>query len=102
MHADAARKKLGRVARSHPDDRPFPLGRCIPARSRFHASGAATLSPMDLKLLESTLVASEEPSLRAGQVWEWTARGAASYDEMTNLPAALRERLTDELPFSTL
>ena len=57
---------------------------------------------MDLKLLESTLADRGEPGFRAGQVWEWTARGAASYEEMTNLPAALRERLAGELPFSTL
>jgi 23S rRNA (adenine2503-C2)-methyltransferase len=57
---------------------------------------------VDLKLLERTLAAGGEPRFRADQVWEWTARGAASYDEMTNLPGALRERLADELPFSTL
>jgi 23S rRNA (adenine2503-C2)-methyltransferase len=57
---------------------------------------------MDLKLLENTLEAGGEPRFRADQVWEWTARGAASYDEMTNLPGALRERLAGELPFSTL
>jgi 23S rRNA (adenine2503-C2)-methyltransferase len=57
---------------------------------------------MDLKLLESTLADRGEPRFRADQVWEWTARGATSYDEMTNLPAALRDRLAGELPFSTL
>src|SRR5438067_11194909 len=57
---------------------------------------------MDLNLLESTLAAGGEPRFRADQVWEWTARGASSYDEMTNLPGALRERLAGELPFSTL
>jgi 23S rRNA (adenine2503-C2)-methyltransferase len=35
-------------------------------------------------------------------VWEWAARGAASYDEMTTLPKALRAALADEVPFSTL
>ncbi|HKT06434.1 MAG TPA: hypothetical protein VJR24_00950, partial [Gemmatimonadaceae bacterium] len=30
---------------------------------------------------------------RAAQVWEWVARGARGYGEMTNLPAPLRERL---------
>ena len=35
-------------------------------------------------------------------MWEWTARGASSYDEMTNLPAALRERLVAEVPLSSL
>jgi 23S rRNA (adenine2503-C2)-methyltransferase len=57
---------------------------------------------MDLKQLESTLAESGEPRFRANQVWEWTARGAGSYDEMTNLPGPLRERLAGELPFSTL
>ena len=41
----------------------------------------------------ATLADAGEPSYRAGQVWEWVARGAAAYEEMTNLPAALRERL---------
>jgi 23S rRNA (adenine2503-C2)-methyltransferase len=57
---------------------------------------------VDVALLEQTLADAGEPSFRAKQVWEWTARGAASYDEMTNVPAALRARLTDEVPFSTL
>ena len=55
---------------------------------------------MDLVRLEDAL--SGEPSFRARQVWEWTARGASGYDAMTNVPAPLRARLTDEVPFSTL
>ena len=35
-------------------------------------------------------------------MWEWTARGAAGYEAMTNLPAALRAELADAVPFSTL
>ena len=61
-----------------------------------------TPSLMDLELLDETLTADGEPRFRSQQVWEWTARGVTSYDEMTNLPAALRSRLADELPFSTL
>jgi 23S rRNA (adenine2503-C2)-methyltransferase len=57
---------------------------------------------MDLALLDDRLAALGEPRFRAGQVWEWTARGAAGYDEMTNLPAALRERLAGDVLFSTL
>jgi 23S rRNA (adenine2503-C2)-methyltransferase len=57
---------------------------------------------MDLALLDDRLAALGEPRFRAGQVWEWTARGAAGYDEMTNLPAALRETLAAEVPFSSL
>jgi len=63
---------------------------------------AAKLSPVDLELLESRLAEGGEPRFRADQVWEWTARGAGSYEEMTNLPGELRERLAGELPFSTL
>ena len=37
-----------------------------------------------------------EPAYRARQVWEWLARGAGSYEEMTNLPAALRDALAEQ------
>lgn len=57
---------------------------------------------MDLTLLDDVLARSGEPDFRSKQVWEWTARGASSYEEMTNLPAALRERLAEEVPLSTL
>jgi 23S rRNA (adenine2503-C2)-methyltransferase len=57
---------------------------------------------MDLALLERTLAARREPTYRARQVWEWTARGAASYEEMTTLPKTLRSVLEDEVPYSTL
>jgi 23S rRNA (adenine2503-C2)-methyltransferase len=57
---------------------------------------------MDLALLERALDERDEPTFRARQVWEWTARGAASYAEMTNLPRPLREELGSEVPFSTL
>ena len=57
---------------------------------------------MDLALLEQTLADAGEPGFRAKQVWEWTARGARSYDEMTNLPAALRAQLAAQVPFSSL
>src|SRR5437660_7460450 len=57
---------------------------------------------MDLDLLERTLRERGEPAFRARQVWEWTARGARGYAEMTNLPRALREELPTVVPFSTL
>jgi len=57
---------------------------------------------MDLALLDDRLAALGEPRFRARQVWAWTARGAAGYDEMTDLPAALRSTLADEVPFSSL
>ena len=57
---------------------------------------------MDLELLDRTLADAGEPAFRARQAWEWTAGGAAGYDEMTNLPVALRERLEASVPYSTL
>jgi 23S rRNA (adenine2503-C2)-methyltransferase len=57
---------------------------------------------MDLHLLDQTLAARGEPPFRARQVWAWAARGALGYEEMTDLPAALREELARELPFSSL
>ena len=57
---------------------------------------------MDLALLDRTLAERGEPGYRARQVWEWTARGVASYEEMTTLPKSLRSALADEVPFSTL
>jgi 23S rRNA (adenine2503-C2)-methyltransferase len=57
---------------------------------------------MDLALLERALAERSEPAYRARQVWEWVARGASSYDEMTTLPKSLRSALADEVPLSTL
>jgi len=57
---------------------------------------------MDRDLLDRTLVDSGEPAYRAAQVWEWVARGVGSYEEMTNLPGTLRDRLAAVVPLSTL
>jgi 23S rRNA (adenine2503-C2)-methyltransferase len=57
---------------------------------------------VDLVLLERTLAERGEPAYRRRQVWEWTARGASSWDEMTTLPKALRADLADSVEFSTL
>ncbi|HWF33783.1 MAG TPA: 23S rRNA (adenine(2503)-C(2))-methyltransferase RlmN [Solirubrobacteraceae bacterium] len=57
---------------------------------------------MDLELLERTLSDGGEPAFRARQVWRWASAGAHAYAEMTDLPRALRERLTAEVPFSSL
>jgi 23S rRNA (adenine2503-C2)-methyltransferase len=57
---------------------------------------------MDLQLLDQTLAANGQPPFRAGQIWSWVAKGAQGYEQMTNLPSALRETLARELPFSSL
>ena len=57
---------------------------------------------MDLDLLERRVAELCEPGYRARQAWDWAARGAESYDAMTNLPRALRDTLVTDVPFSTL
>jgi 23S rRNA (adenine2503-C2)-methyltransferase len=57
---------------------------------------------MDLDLLDQTLSSSGEPRFRARQVWAWAARGVHGYEEMTDIPAALRAALAEQLPFSSL
>jgi 23S rRNA (adenine2503-C2)-methyltransferase len=57
---------------------------------------------VDLGLLSERLAELGEPSYRAAQVWHWVARGAGSYAQMTNLPAALRSELEHRVPLSTL
>ena len=57
---------------------------------------------MDVALLERALAEEGQPSYRSRQIWEWAARGAAGYSEMSNVPAGLRARLEEEVPYSTL
>ena len=39
-----------------------------------------------------------QPGFRAKQVYTWLHKGARSYEEMTNLPKSLRDRLAEEYP----
>jgi 23S rRNA (adenine2503-C2)-methyltransferase len=57
---------------------------------------------VDRALLQRRLSERGQPAYRAGQVWDWAARGVGGYAEMTNLPGALRSELEQEVPFSTL
>src|ERR1019366_3515528 len=57
---------------------------------------------MDLHELDQTLADRGEPRFRARQVWAWAARGVGGYEDMTNIPSALRGALARELPFSSL
>jgi len=43
-----------------------------------------------------------QPAYRTRQVWQWLARGAGSFDEMSNLSVELREQLAERLPITTL
>ena len=41
-----------------------------------------------------------QPSFRAKQVYTWLHKGVRSYDEMTNLPKALRDALAEQYPIN--
>ncbi len=48
--------------------------------------------------LRELVQACDEPAYRAAQIMEWAYRhGARSYDDMTNLPRAMRDRLAGEV-----
>ena len=39
-----------------------------------------------------------QPAFRAKQVYSWLHKGVKSYEEMTNLPKALRDTLSQQYP----
>ena len=54
------------------------------------------LKSMTLEEMETLLKSMGQPSFRAGQVFSWLHKGAVSFDEMTDLPKSLREKLAAE------
>lgn len=46
--------------------------------------------------IEAAFAEMGEPKYRAKQVFQWLGRGVSTFDEMTNLPKALREKLLSE------
>ena len=79
--------------------RPSAIRGCGHPRLRRATSKLGTV---ELELLNRELAEAGQPSYRAEQVWEWVARGARGYEEMTNLPEELRERLAERVPLSAL
>jgi 23S rRNA (adenine2503-C2)-methyltransferase len=57
---------------------------------------------MDLELLDRALAEEGQPPFRAKQVWEWLAHGVDHWDQMTNVPTALRQQLAQRVPLSSL
>ena len=55
-----------------------------------------------LTLPELTAIVKElgQPAFRGKQVYTWLHKGVRSYDEMTNLPKAFRDRLAEEYPIN--
>ena len=55
---------------------------------------------MTLEELTAALKELGEPAFRGKQVFTWLHRGVSSYDEMTNLSKALREKLSGAYPLT--
>ena len=55
----------------------------------------ANILNYSLTELESLVLGMGEKKFRAKQIFGWLARGAASYDEMSNVPAGLRRNLAE-------
>ncbi len=53
------------------------------------------IKSMDLEELTAWLKAQGEPAFRARQIFRWLYRGAASFEEMTDLSKALRQKLEE-------
>ncbi len=58
----------------------------------------ATVYDLSREQLAERLIAWGEPAFRAKQVWSQLWKRAATYDDMSDVSPALRERLADELP----
>ena len=56
------------------------------------------LKSMTLSELGAVFKEMGEPAFRAKQVYQWLHRGVRTYDEMTNLPQPLREKLNQNYP----
>ena len=53
------------------------------------------LLDLELNKMEELLVSMGEPKFRAKQVFGWLYKGVSSFDEMSNVPAVLREKLAE-------
>lgn len=57
------------------------------------------IKSMNLSEIENVIASLNEPKFRAKQIFDWLqVYGAMSYDEMTNLPKALRNILNEKYP----
>ena len=56
------------------------------------------LKSMTLPELTAVIRELGQPAFRGKQVYTWLHRGARSYEEMTNLPKALRDTLAAQYP----
>ena len=79
---------------------------CAPMNSEAHAQGegsAREIRSMYPDEVKEVMAALGEKPYRAAQLFSWLhEKGAQSYDEMTNLPKKLREKLEEAYPLQPL
>ena len=56
------------------------------------------LKSMTLSEMSAYLKELGQPAFRAKQVYTWLHKGVRSYEEMTNIPQALRQLLAEKAP----
>ena len=56
------------------------------------------IKSMTVQEIEAVLKELGQPAFRAKQVFSWLHKGVSSYEEMSNLPNALRQILTEQYP----
>ncbi len=56
------------------------------------------IKSMTVEEIGAVLKELNQPSFRAKQVFSWIHKGVSAYEEMTNLPQALREKLAERYP----
>jgi 23S rRNA (adenine2503-C2)-methyltransferase len=99
--SEQERRRQSVVPRQQPKQRPRQQPRQRP-RQRPRQQPRQRPSKPDLRgfqldELKSFVLKLDQPAYRAGQIAEWVfGRGVRSFDEMTNLSKALRERLSEE------
>ncbi len=58
------------------------------------------IKSMTLMQIGALLKELGQPAFRAGQVYSWLHKGVRSYEEMTNIPQALRQVLAEQYPIN--
>src|SRR5687767_2310471 len=87
----------------HPHDNERATTILRPRTAAPRRSRPLSLYDLTVEELSDRLTASGAPAYRATQIAEWAYRQVVSdFGAMTNLPAALRARLDETLPLSTL
>src|SRR5229473_8580511 len=73
-----------------------------PYRRRVNSDVRPAILSLSAPDLEAWLASHAAPAYRRKQVWGWLARGAASFDEMADIPKPLRSELEREFRVTSL